>query len=252
VTTRTGPRLALLAPMEMELQAVLDALPSPAWSTDRAGELPVHRTTLERDDGSAAELLALQIGMGTVPAEQATRTLLQHVDVDHVVVLGIAGGVLPSAEIGDLVVVESALHGPTGQTHDATPLGPVPATGVLHTSDLLIQDPGALAELVSQGVVALDMETAAVAHVCEQEDVPWTSFRSISDLAGDESITAEVAALTGPDGMPDLDAITRFLEEDPSRAAALERLGNDAAHAAQVAAEAAIAACRHVGDLPTT
>jgi adenosylhomocysteine nucleosidase len=245
-------RFALLAPMEMELQAVLDAVPTPGWSTDQVGGLARHRTTLERDDGATAELLAVQIGMGTVPAEQATRTLLQHVEVDHVVVLGIAGGVLPSAEIGDLVVVESALHGPTGRTHDATPLGPMPPGGVLHTSDLLIQDPGALAELIGQGVVALDMETAAVAQVCEQEGVPWTSFRALSDLPGDDSITAEVAALTGPDGMPDLDAITRFLEEDPSRAAALERLGDDAAHAARVAAEAAIAACRHVGELRTT
>jgi adenosylhomocysteine nucleosidase len=244
-------RIALLAPMEMELQALLDAVPTPAWSSGRAGELPAHRTTLDRDDGSSAALVAVQIGMGTVPAERATRTLLQHVDVDHVVVLGIAGGVLPSAEIGDLVVVESALHGPTGRTHDAAPLGPVPPSGVLHTSDLLIQDPGALAELIGQGVVALDMETAAVAHVCEQEDVPWTSFRAVSDVPGDDTITAEVAALTGPDGMPDLDAITRFLEADPSRAAALERLGNDANHAARVAAEAAIAACRHVGELAT-
>jgi adenosylhomocysteine nucleosidase len=242
-------RIALLAPMEMELQAVLGEVGASAWSSGHVGAQAVHTSTIQRDDGSSAELVATQIGMGTVPAEQATRALLQSTELDHVVVLGIAGGVLPSAEIGELVVVESALHGPTGRTHDAAPLGPVPPHGVLHTSDLLIQDPGALAELVGQGVVALDMETAAVAHVCEQEDVPWTSFRAVSDLPGDDSITSEVAALTGPDGMPDLDAITRYLQADPSRAEAHERLGQDAAHAARVAAAAAIAACRHVGDL---
>jgi len=194
-------------------------------------------------------VLAVLLGVGTEPAA-ATRALLAEREVDHVVVVGIAGGVLADAEIGDVVRVESVRHGPTGRRHTSTPLGPAPHVGTMHTSDELVQDPVALAALAAYGVVALDMETAAVAEVCEAAAVPWSVVRAISDLAGDESITAEVAAMTRPDGTPDLDAVTRHLEEDPSRIEVLGRLGQDVERAARAAAEAAVEACRHVGDPP--
>ncbi len=56
------------------------------------------------------------------------------------------------------------------------------------TNDELITDLDELAALhAERGVVALDMETAAIAHACEQRGVPWSVFRAISDRSSDGS-----------------------------------------------------------------
>jgi hypothetical protein len=51
-------------------------------------------------------------------------------------------------------------------------------------------------------------------------------------------------AFTDADGNVDVDAVVRLLEEDPDLGPRLERLGRDAAEAARLAAEDALAVCR--------
>ena len=45
-----------------------------------------------------------------------------------------------------------------------------------------------LPALIAQGVVSLDMETAAIGECCEKRNVPWSVFRTISDRASDGSV----------------------------------------------------------------
>lgn len=236
------PRLVLLAPMEVERHAVLEALPGASWQEDPVEGLPAQRSVVAGADGEVA-LLVAQIGVGTHAAGRATAALLDAEVTDHVVVVGIAGGVTADDAVGQLVVPAEAQHGLSGPRFRATAMAGRGPTGVLHTSDGLVQDAGVLAELAARGVVALDMETAAVARTCEQRGVPWSCFRALSDLAGDEHLSPEVASLTRPDGTADLDAVRRLLAADPTRAAALDRLGHDARHAAREAAATAVAAC---------
>ena len=65
------------------------------------------------------------------------------------------------------------------------------------TNDELITELEELATLHERGVVALDMETAAIAHACEQRGVPWSVFRAISDPTWRPPYTPAVTA-TGP------------------------------------------------------
>jgi hypothetical protein len=102
-------------------------------------------------------------------------------------------------------------------------------------------DEGTLAGLVARGVVALDMETAAVARVCESRGVPWSVVRTISDRVADGLVGPELLELTGPEGGSNWPAVGRYVLARPSRLVGLMRLGLDSWRAASRAAKVAAA-----------
>ena len=228
----TTARVAILAPMPSELRPVVKALglrrrrgPGPAVFAGRVG---------------VTEVLATGTGIGPALATEATeRFLAQHV-VDHVVVSGIAGGIEGASAVGDLVVPTEVISADDGSRFPATPLGGCRTAGVIRTggTDSYRVTAVALARFREEGVVALDMETAAVARVCQVRGIPWTAFRGISDMAGDESVGEEVMTLVKPDGSPDLLAATRFFLRHPQRLPRMVRLGREAGVAAGLAARA--------------
>jgi hypothetical protein len=114
------------------------------------------------------------------------------------------------------------------------------------TSDELITDPERLVALRARGVVSLDMETAAIAHVCEARGVPWSVFRAISDRASDGTVDPEVFAMSNLDGTPNHEAIAAYFEKYPEKAALLAEMGANSTRAADAAAAAAIAAVEHL------
>jgi hypothetical protein len=128
----------------------------------------------------------------------------------------------------------------SGSQHRPAPLSDVAPRGTLVTRDGLLEDRAELARLAAQGVVAIDMETAAIAAVCERRGCPWSVFRGISDRADDGSIDSAIAALAGPDGAPDLWALARFLITRPGRVPQLARLARSMRHAARAASDAAL------------
>jgi adenosylhomocysteine nucleosidase len=240
-------KIALLAPMRSELRPLVTRL-----SLRRSPPPPAARGGRSYDGrAGTATVTATLTGIGTAAAARAAHRVLDSGPVDHVVVVGIAGGIDDGLAIGDLVVPRAVVDGRTGTAYRPHPLGePPPAgarvsDGVLHTSDDLLVDPDAVGALAAQGVVALDMETAAIAAVCEDRDCPWSVFRAISDRSCDGMVDAAVAGLARPDGSPDLAAVARFVVWHPARVRDLVRLGRDARVAAHAAAAAAARACSH-------
>jgi hypothetical protein len=110
------------------------------------------------------------------------------------------------------------------------------------TTDELLLDPTVHADLRARGVVSLDMETAAVAKVCDERGVAWSVVRAISDRAGDGSVDAEILGLSHPDGTVNLPAIARYLVRGPDALPPLVRLARGSKLAAKRAADAAIRA----------
>ena len=182
------------------------------------------------------------IGVGPGPARRATEALLDQVSVDHVVVVGVAGGVDPSLAVGDVVMPEVVVHRETGATYRHRPVDGRSTRGTLLTCTEPILDMAVIDALPEQGVVALDMETAAVAEVCERNGVPWSVFRAISDRPADGLVDADVAALARADGRPDLPAVARYLARRPWAVTRLARLGRDLGKATTAAARAAVEA----------
>jgi adenosylhomocysteine nucleosidase len=220
-------RVGLLAPMEHELRPLVRRLGLEGGGSRYEGRL------------GDLEVVAMLTNIGMDAAASATERILDE-RVDWVVLVGIAGGVDPDIKIGDLVVPEMVIDRANGTEHAPSELGDVSARGVLSCGDDLVLEPEALAAMVAAGVVALDMETAAVAAVCETARRPWSVFRSISDHTGEGLVDDSLFAMTRPDGTADTDGLARYLAENPEQAEVLARLARDMTVATEAAAELAI------------
>jgi len=229
-----APRVAVLAPMRHELRPLVRPL---SLRRSGPGADALYTGALGR-----VEIVAAITQMGTLAAAHAAGRALDSGAVHHLVVVGIAGGLGPGVAVGDLVVPELVIDLATGAEHRPSPLGDTLPRGTLATSDGLIQDPGVFARLEKRGVIAIDMETSAIAAVCERRGCPWSVFRAISDRAGDPGVDTDVFGLAGPDGGPNLPAIARFVLTRPWRLPKLARLAGDMRTATQVAATAAVSA----------
>lgn len=182
------------------------------------------------------------VGVGPVRARRATERLLASHRLDHVVVVGVAGGVDPALQIGDVVMPRLVVDRSSGREHAHDPIGGAPTNGTLLTCAEAIFDMTIIETLRAQGIVAVDMETAAVAEACEARGIGWSVFRGISDRPADGLVDERVAALARPDGSPDLGAVARYLARRPWAATTLARLGHDLKQATTAAARAAVQA----------
>jgi len=91
-------------------------------------------------------------------------------------------------------------------------------------------------------VVSLDMETAAIAEICQERGIPWSVFRVISDRATDGSINEEVFHLSDQNGTPNKAAVARYFLKHPTHVARMAELAKGAKLATETAADAAIRA----------
>jgi nucleoside phosphorylase len=181
--------------------------------------------------------------MGTRLATEGTLRLLDAVPVERVVVVGITGALENETPIGTLIVPEVVVDSATRAEHRPAPLGDVVPAGRMWTGDVLITGADDLAKLRDEGVVSLDMETAAIGAVCEERAVPWSVFRAISDRASDGSVDEETFHMSNQDGTPNPRAVVRYFLRHPGSVPRMARLARGAKLAAETAADAAIRAC---------
>jgi adenosylhomocysteine nucleosidase len=232
--SNTG-RVAFICAMPMELRPLVKKL---SLHKTQVGGVTVHTGTV-----AGREAVAIVTGMGTKLATKGTQRLLEILSVDRVVVVGITGAVENITPIGTLILPEVVVNSATGTQHRPTPLGDGTPSGTMWTTDVLLTESDVVAELRKRGVVSLDMETAAIAEVCEQRGIPWSVFRVISDRATDGSVDAEVFHLSNQDGTPNGPAIARYFAKHPGRIPQMARLAKGAKLATDTAADAAIQAC---------
>lgn len=185
------------------------------------------------------DVVATAVGVGTRRAEQTTEQLFQSASVPLVIVVGIAGASASHLKIGDVVVPESVIHGPAGTTHTSTEsVARLDRKGTIRTHDELLVDPDGVAALHRTGVVAMDMETGAIAAVCERRGVEWTAFRAIGDNP-ERPVDPDSMTMLNPDGTGNVGAAVRFMLRHPNRIPGLVRMGRDGAKACNAAAAAA-------------
>lgn len=234
----TDSPVAFVCAMPLELRPLAKRL---GLRRARVGGAPARTGTLD-----GRPVVAVVTGMGTRLAARGARRLLDAVTPARVVVVGICGAVDDETPIGALILPARVVDHATGRQHQHRLIGPGEVHGTLWTTDVIT--PAAdLAALRARGVVALDMETAAVALACEERRVPWSVFRAVSDRATDGSVDDEVFRLSRPDGTPDPAAVARYLARHPGRVPGLVRLARGAGLATRRAADAAIDAVRAAG-----
>jgi nucleoside phosphorylase len=224
-----------MAPMRSELRPVVRAM----------GGRPEQLGELQAFVGTAGDnsVTATMIGVGPDAARRCADHLLDAASFDHVVVTGIAGGIGPGVAVGDLVTPEAVEDLRSGTRYTPRTLGRHRPAGTVGTTHELIVDDERIAELVRRGVVALDMETSAVAAVCEKRAVPWSVFRVVSDRPEDGLLDHGVFELLEADGTVHPGRTIKYVVTRPSRVRHLARLARDAGGAARKAALATLSAC---------
>ena len=218
----------------------------PMELTPLAKKLGLRKDTIAGVDvqtGSLGErrVIAIVTGMGTELAARGTERLLGAVTPDRVVVVGITGAVDEGTPIGHLINPERVVHSETGAEHKPTFMTADTPSGILWTTNRMTP-PEELPDLRARGVIALDMETAAIADLCEKRGIPWSVFRAVSDRATDASLDDEVFKMSNQDGTPNPRAIARYLLKHPFAIPGLARLAKGANLARNRAVDAAIAA----------
>jgi adenosylhomocysteine nucleosidase len=232
--------VVVLAPMPLEMDAIVaafglsptaDAKGAP-W-TGRVGD---------------SDVTAIHIGMGPPLTRVATNRLFdptgpEHKTVDHVMIAGICGGLDPLIAVGTIVNPEFVVDFTSGVSYRHSPPGDSPQAGRLMTTEGVTLDPQLSARFLQEGCIAVDMETSAVAEVCEAHGCPWSVYRCIGDRHFDGLLDERIFAATNPDGSGNRAEIERLMASDPDLLAKLEQLGRDTTMAARLAAEAAAQAC---------
>ena len=169
----TAYRVGLLAPMQLELAPMVRDL----------GLFETESGVWRGITPSGVEIVAVCTNIGMEAARNATNAILE-LDVDYVIVAGIAGATSTATNIGSLIVPAFVVDRSTGRAFAPTPRASNPPLGTISCGDDLITDASILETMATAGVVALDMESAAVGEVCEEAGCPWSVFRAISDQAG--------------------------------------------------------------------
>lgn len=159
------------------------------------------------------EVILWQCGIGKVNAAIGTMRLIAQHHPDCIISTGLAGGIDDSLRVMDVVVgSQTAYHDvwcgegnelgqvqglPTRFDADSrllscaqsvSPLvGERPiATGLICTGDQFITNKSSLAEIKLHfpDALACEMESAAIAHTCYLQQVPFLSIRVVSDTPG--------------------------------------------------------------------
>ena len=161
------------------------------------------------------EIVLMESGIGKVNAAVGTVAMINAYAPDCIINTGVAGGADKSLHVMDVVVgSRTAYHDVwCGEGNEIGQVQGLPAFyegnrdlysiatqlrtdvsivgGLICTGDQFIQAPEKIAQIKSDfpEAYAVDMESAAMAQVCHIYNVPFISFRILSDIAGVENHT---------------------------------------------------------------
>ncbi len=107
-------RIAIVSAMQPELAAVLTGLPEAQRHTVAGREFVLGRW-------HGHEVVAVLSRIGKVAAATTATVLIERFDVQQVLFTGVAGGIAPAAQVGDVVVASGFMQ----HDMDASPLFPV-------------------------------------------------------------------------------------------------------------------------------
>lgn len=156
-------------------------------------------------------------------------------DVTAVISFGIAGGLVPGIETGEVLVASAVWEAGGLWPVDAALLAGLPLRrGVIAASAGLLTDAAAKAVLHrASGALAVDMESGAAAGFARRRDLPFAVLRAVADGPADVLPLAAAVGLN-PDGSPAPWRVLGALLRRPGDFPALLRLAHASgkAHAA--------------------
>lgn len=198
--------IGILVAMSKELALLMPLIDNPAQTT--VNDVTFHTGTI-----AGREVVVAQCGIGKVNAAITALTLIDTFHPSLVINTGVAGGV-GVARVLDVVIPDRiAYHdvwcgeGTTPGQAAGMPLyfecrlpeeifrGLNARRGVLASGDAFISTADEVARIrrMFPDAVAVDMESAAIAQVCEIKCVPFVCVRVVSDTPGEADNIAQYA-----------------------------------------------------------
>lgn len=196
-------KIAIIVAMDKELALLLPRL-SEAKTVEADG------FTFHTGKIGDREIIVGRCGIGKVNAAISTMTLIERFHPSVIINTGVAGGT-GAAGIGDVVVAEriayhdvwcgpDTIHGQAAgcPRHfistfpDTLFSGLRVRRGLIASGDIFVSKPSEVQHILSlyPDAVAVDMESAAIAHVCHLKHVPFLCVRVVSDTpGGDDNIS---------------------------------------------------------------
>lgn len=200
-------KIAIIVAMDKELNLLLPHISSSATVSLNGFEF--HTGTL-----GGHQVVACKCGIGKVNAAVGALTLIENFHPALVVNTGVAGGTGATehpAQVLDVVLADRiAYHdvwcGPGTERGQAAGCPaffecPLPEDvrrelgareGLVASGDIFVTEPADLRRIleVYPDALAVDMESAAIAHVCHLKSVPFVALRVVSDTPGSEGNAA--------------------------------------------------------------
>lgn len=196
-------KIGVLTAMSVEYNQLVNML-------DDKAEIVCHGTTYLTGQIGNVQIILLQCGIGKVNAAMGTSLLIERHHPDMVISTGVAGGVDDCLHVMDVVVSRQTVYhdmwcGPGnawGQVQglperldgDDTLVQAALSTqtevrildGLIVTGDLFVSKPEEQQRIKQAfpDALAVDMESCAIAQVCYLHQLPFVSFRIISDTPG--------------------------------------------------------------------
>ncbi len=193
-------KIGIIVAMRKELALLLPLLSNP--SSESHDGLEFYTGTI-----GSNQVIAMQCGIAKVNAAIGTVTLINHYAPSLIINSGVAGGTDKSVNVMDIVVGSRVAYhdvwcGPES-TYGAVQGLPLYYEADKHASQLVANDKTVKKGLIVSGdqfvdsieqvkiikshfpdALAVDMESGAIAQVCELRNVPFMSMRVISDSPG--------------------------------------------------------------------
>ena len=170
-------------------------------------EQTLHQRRFVTGKISDKDVVVVVSGIGKVNAALCAADLIHHFKVDTIINIGISGGLDSCLDIGDFIVGDDLVYHDydTGteipqdvperfhSDNNLTALLPNLKHGLLCTGDQFITAENELRNIKAKypAGLAVDMESAAIAHTCHLYNIPMISIRQVSDTPGVEHHTEQ-------------------------------------------------------------
>jgi len=182
-------------------------------------------------------IVAVESGAGMVKAERAARELIAVHSPKWVLSCGFAGALQPQLAVGDMIAVNQIVDDHAHELQIDLKMEADPArklhVGRLATVSKIVRTVAEKQQLGARtGALAVDMETFAVAKVCQELQRKFLAFRVISDdLSAD--LPPEVMSIFGDTGAVRFGAVIGSLWKRPSSVTDLWKLREQAGKAGE-------------------
>jgi adenosylhomocysteine nucleosidase len=202
-------KIGIISALSAEIKNIISSCLDESVHHEVVAGVDVWTGTYAPDGLSSTELIIAQSGMGIVNAAATTQLLITKYNVGVVIFSGIAGGLHQDLRTGDVVIADTLkyIDTDTSLIAESTPFLEEFATnehlvkvaqeaaeeiykstdtrvvvGTICSGNRFINTPSDVQNIKeSTGAHAVEMEGAAIAHICAKNDIDFLIIRAISD-----------------------------------------------------------------------